>query len=78
MKFREIEDTDKVYPGEYLLHKPSNQIVICGAFMKSENKIKALSNGRLMIDDIATFSKIVLNKNERKNRRATRCKGCSG
>jgi hypothetical protein len=78
MKFREIEDTDKVYPGEYLLHKPSNQIVICGAFMKSENKIKALSNGRLMIDDIATFNKIVLNKNERKTRRATRCKGCSG
>jgi hypothetical protein len=77
VKFREIEDGDKVHPGEYLLHTPSNQIVICGAFLKDQNKIKVLAEGRLMTDSIDNFNKIVLNPNERKQRRVYKCKGCS-
>ena len=48
MNFQEITENSKVFPGEYLLHIPSNQIVICGAYKPSEGKIKALANGRLM------------------------------
>jgi len=77
MKFRTIEDTDKIYPGEYLLHTPTSQIVICGAFLKDQNKIKVLARGRLMTDSINNFNKIVLNPKERKQRRRYKCKGCS-
>ena len=77
MKVREINEDDKVTPGEYLLHVPSQQIVVCGAYLKQENKIKVLANGKLMTDNIANFNKIVLNPQQRKQIRATRCKGCS-
>lgn len=77
MKFHEIKDTDKVYPGEYLLYTPTKQIVMCGAFLKDENKIKVLANGKVMTDDIDKFNKIVLNSKERKKRRSYKCKGCS-
>ena len=77
MKFHEIKDTDKVYPGEYLLYTPTKQIVMCGAFLKDENKIKVLANGKVMVDDIDKFNKIVLNSKERKKRQSYKCKGCS-
>ena len=78
MEFREIEDTDTVYPGEYLLHKPSRQIVVCGAYIKKEEKIKALANGRLLVGEIADFQKVLVNKDDQgKKRTFSRCKGCS-
>ena len=47
MEFTPINKESKIYPGEYLLHSPSRQIVICGAFKKNENLIKVLGNGRV-------------------------------
>jgi len=76
MKFKEIEENSNVFPGEYLLHTPSRQIVLCGAFKKQEGKIKALINGRLLEDEIRNFQKIYLNKDE--SRRRKRRRGCGG
>ena len=47
MEFTPINKESKIYPGEYLLHSPSRQIVICGAFKKNENLIKVLGNGEI-------------------------------
>ena len=77
MKFKEIEEDSKVFPGEYLLHTPSRQIVLCGAFKKQEGKIKALINGRLLEDEIRNFQKIYLNKDEKHSGNIRRgCGGC--
>jgi len=66
MDFVNIDDNSKVYPGEYLLHVPSKQVVVCGAFIKSENKIKALKNGQLITEDIKNFQKIKLSQKNTK------------
>jgi hypothetical protein len=76
MKFEEITIDSKVYPGEYLLHDPSQAIVLCGAYMKAEGKIRALRHGRMMEDKITHFRKIQLNQVERKQRVVKRCGGC--
>jgi len=76
MEFQEISSDLKVYPGEYLLHQPSQQIVLVGAFKKNEGLIKVLSRGRLMEDKIENFKKIKLDRNERREGRVSRCKGC--
>ena len=77
MKFQEINETPKGFPGEYLLYKPTQQIVMCGAYKKTEGTIKALANGRLIEDKIINFRKIEFNKNERKGPRRS-CGGCKG
>ena len=75
MEFEEIKYDKKVYPGEYLLHIPSQQIVVCGAYKKSEGKIKAMAAGRLMEDAVSNFKKIKLQS--RRDRKAHRkCGGC--
>ena len=76
MKFQEIEEDSKVYPGEYLLHTPTNEIVLCGSFNRQNDKIRCLSKGRLMEDVISNFKKIRLSKKEHKERKHSRCKGC--
>ena len=76
MELINIEENAKVYPGEYLLHIPSRQIVVCGAYLKSENKIKALKNGQLITENIKNFQKIKLSYKERKERKYNSCKGC--
>lgn len=79
MEFKEIKEDTKVFPGEYLLHTPSSQIVMCGAFKRQEGRIKALSNGKLLEDQIKNFQKIYLNNEERQNRQPKRsCGGCKG
>ena len=76
MKFYEITENDKVFPGEYVLHVPSNQVVLCGSFDRMNNKMRVLANGRMMIDSISNFRKIQANKKDRqKMRRCRRCKG---
>tara|TARA_Y100000593_G_scaffold78017_1_gene144649 strand:- start:447 stop:686 length:240 start_codon:yes stop_codon:yes gene_type:complete len=77
MNFEEIKKESKVYPGEYLLHTPTNQIVLCGAFNYSENFIRCLNNGKVMTDTVENFKKIQMSKQEAVKSR-TRCKGCSG
>jgi hypothetical protein len=76
MEFKDITDKDKVYPGEYLLYKPQNQIVLCGAFSRQTNIIRVLHQGRYLEDKIENFKKINLSGKERKERKVSRCKKC--
>jgi uncharacterized protein YdhG (YjbR/CyaY superfamily) len=78
MKFESIEKEAKVYPGEYVLHQPSQTIVLVGAFKRTEGTIRVLANGRLMEDKIENFKKIQLTRKEQKERKVSRCKGCKG
>jgi len=77
MKFDEINENSKVYPGEYLLHEPTMEIVICGAFNWEQDMIRCLSRGKLLEDKVSTFKKIRLTAKENKARKHTKCKGCS-
>ena len=76
MKFYDIVDESIVSPGEYLLHEPTHQIVLCGAYVKENGIIRALAQGSLMEDKIENFKKIQLNVRERKERLKSSCKGC--
>jgi len=76
MKFVEITDDLIAAPGEYILHEPTNQIVLCGSFNRRKDQIRALGEGRLISDKISNFKKIQLTAAE-KARGASRCKGCS-
>tara|TARA_Y100000592_G_scaffold524_1_gene840 strand:+ start:1585 stop:1824 length:240 start_codon:yes stop_codon:yes gene_type:complete len=75
MRFQEIKKESKVFPGEYLLHLPTNQIVLVGAFNFDEDFIRCLNNGRLMTDAVKNFKKIQMSQKEL-NQNRTRCKGC--
>ena len=77
MKFEEITAEHRVFPGEYLLHTPTRQIVICGAFNRAADVIKALSNGKLLQDKIANFHKIAV-KDRRTRTLHRNCNGCKG
>tara|TARA_R110000824_G_scaffold52615_10_gene145848 strand:+ start:695 stop:931 length:237 start_codon:yes stop_codon:yes gene_type:complete len=77
MKFYDIEEDHRVYPGEYLLYKPKMAVVLCGAFLRSENKVKAMLDGRLFEAPITDFQKISLTGREHRERKMSRCKGCS-
>ena len=78
MEFQEISEGLKVHPGEYILHQPSQQIVLCGAFNRREGFIKAMAQGRLMEDRIENFRKIKLSVQEQKDKVISPCKGCKG
>ena len=78
MNFTEILDEHIVSPGEYILHVPSNQVVLCGAFNKKLNEIKVLANGKMFVDKINNFKKITMSSKERRENRKSRCKGCRG
>ena len=75
MEFYKIEEEAKVFPGEYLLHVPSNQIVLCGAFKPSQGLIKYMTQGRLAEDKIENFNKIKTNKRMKPR---NSCGGCKG
>ena len=74
MKFNEIKETDVVYPGEYVLYSPANQIALCGSFNRDTDKIRALINGRLIEDKIGAFQKIKVGPNTKMSSRG--CSGC--
>ena len=76
MEFREIGASEKVSPGEYLLHTPTNQIVMCGAFMRGVNKIKVISNGQVLVGAVEDFKKIYIERSEKTNRPVRTCGGC--
>jgi hypothetical protein len=78
MKFIDIVEDITVFPGEYVYHEPTSAIVLCGAFVKEENLIKALGNGRYFTDSIDKFKKIEVNKNQLQARQYAGCKGCGG
>jgi len=74
MEFYKIEEEAKVYPGEYLLHVPSNQIVLCGAFKRTQGLIKYMARGKLSEDKIENFNKIKTNKRIKPRRGCGGCK----
>jgi hypothetical protein len=78
MKFVEITEDAKVWPGEYVLHEPSKEIVMCGAFNRDENFIRAIGSGKSMQDKIANFKKILMSPSDRHENRVSSCKGCRG
>ena len=75
MEFYKIEEAAKVFPGEYLLHVPSNQIVLCGAFKRTQGLIKYMIQGRLSEDKIENFNKIKKPKTKKMQRGCGGCKG---
>ena len=74
MEFYKIEEEAKVFPGEYLLHVPSNQIVLCGAFKRIQGLIKYMARGKLSEDKIENFNKIKTNKRIKPRRGCGGCK----
>ncbi len=79
MKFQEIKKESRVSPGEYLLHVPSQEIVLCGSVQRDRGILKVLSKGRVIEDKIENFHKIFLPTSARRQIRARRkCAGCKG
>ena len=78
MEFIEITEEAVVHPGEYLLYEPKQEIVLCGAFNRKNNLIRALMAGRYLEDEIKHFKKIELSRTEHKARQVKGCKGCKG
>tara|TARA_R110000782_G_scaffold167679_1_gene259876 strand:+ start:127 stop:369 length:243 start_codon:yes stop_codon:yes gene_type:complete len=77
MKFVEILEGAKVFPGEYILHVPTNQVVLCGAFSPDSGDIRAMARGKMFSDKIVNFKKISMSKEERtKSRKSQRCGSC--
>ena len=83
MEFYEIDKEDKVSPGEYVLHEPTQTVVLCGVFSRDRNEIKALSHsaapgsGRLIEDSIDNFKKIKVPRNKKYERKYTAsCGSC--
>lgn len=78
MKFKDIGESTKVFPGEYLLYSPQHRIVMCGAFNRTEDYIRAFGDGRTIEDKIEKFQKIYLDQQEASDYRSARkrCKGC--
>ena len=78
MKFIEIEASTKIFPGEYIYHKPSSSVVLVGAFNRKKNLIRVFNQGRLMEDVILNFNKIELERKELKEYKKVKCKKCKG
>ena len=79
MNFTEINDSSKVFPGEYLLYSPTQQVVLCGAFNREHNFIRAFGDGKYIEDKIDKCKKIELERQERKQLSKTKgCGGCKG
>jgi len=78
MNFVEIKEDGKVFPGEYLLYEPTQTIVLCGAFNRESNMIRAYGNGKYVEDKIKTFKKIEVTRKQQKEHYKSRCKGCGG
>ena len=78
MKFIEIDGDSEVYPGEYVLHKPSSAIVIVGAFNREKNIVRVFKDGKLFEDKIKNFNKINLDRQEHRNFKDKTCKKCKG
>jgi hypothetical protein len=77
MEYIDIKEDTRIFPGEYLYHKPSNDIVVCGAYDAENDVLKALYRGKLIKDNIDNFQKIKLSREEKKEKRTKKsCGGC--
>tara|TARA_B100000900_G_C20228522_1_gene572835 strand:+ start:66 stop:302 length:237 start_codon:yes stop_codon:yes gene_type:complete len=78
MNFVEIKEDSKVYPGEYLLYEPTQTIVLCGAFNRGQDMIRAYGAGKYFEGKINQFKKIEMTRKQHKQHYKSRCKGCGG
>ena len=79
MNFTEIDDSSKVFPGENFLYSPTQSVVLCGAFNREQDFIRAYGNGKYIEDKIVNFKKIELERKEQKQlSKNKRCGGCKG
>ncbi len=78
MKYAEIQETDIVSPGEYLLHEPTQQIVLCGSVMLESKTIKALGQTGMLVDSFENYKKIRMSREERAEAQKSTCKVCGG
>jgi len=76
VKLVEIEESVKVFPGEYIYHEPTKQIVLCGSFSRKKDMIRVMANGSMFTDQIKNFRKINMQKKE--HRTLKRARGCAG
>ena len=80
MEFVDIKEGARVFPGEYLYHKTSKKIVVCGHFSLDKNVIKALDSGKLIKGTVADFQKIQMSKKEireqKKDAKKRSCGSC--
>jgi hypothetical protein len=76
MELYEITEELKVSPGEYVMHMPSESLVLCGTFTRSQNKIRVLGATGMFEDDIENFKKIKLSAKERRESQDARCTKC--
>jgi hypothetical protein len=74
MNFIEIQEDTKVTPGEYILHTPTNEVVLCGAFNRDRGDIRVLARGKMFTDKIVNFKKISMSREEK--RKQPRCRSC--
>ena len=78
MKFVEIKQDSKVFPGEYLLYEPTQTIVLCGAFNRDLDMIRGYGGGKYIEDKINSFKKIELSQKQHRAQYRSKCKGCGG
>jgi hypothetical protein len=77
MEFVDIVEGSRVFPGEYLFHKTSKKIVVCGYFNLDNKIIKALDSGKLIKGDVSDFQKIQMSKKEiRDQKKDVKKRGC--
>lgn len=76
MEYHDIVEDMRVDSGEYLYYIPAEKVVLCGRFSRENNLVSALMDGRYIEDSIDKFQKIMLTKQEHRQRKTSRCKGC--
>ncbi len=78
MKFTEISKDDSVFPGEYILHSPSNTIVLVGAYNEENDFIRVFKDGKLFEDKVHSFKKILIDRSDAKVFKIKGCGSCKG
>ena len=78
MKYTAIEESERVSPGEYLFHEPTQEVVLCGSVIYDNKIIKVLGSKGMLSDKFENYKKIRLTKQEKIATHQTQCKGCGG
>jgi hypothetical protein len=78
VKFTDIDENVGVYPGEYILHSPSNAIVLVGAYNRESDFIRVFKDGKLFEDKVNSFKKIQMAQKEARVFKKRNCGSCKG
>tara|TARA_R100000808_G_C2149131_1_gene157484 strand:+ start:1341 stop:1574 length:234 start_codon:yes stop_codon:yes gene_type:complete len=76
MELIDISENLKVSAGEYIYHRPTKQVVVCGGFSRDNDLITALARGSILRDKISNFQKINMTGKEMRAHRTSGCKSC--